>query len=104
MNLDELFIQGGLYNLNSSDVERKQKIEELLKRRNKDEENSRDEIPDDEQINRCIARNEVKTHQFRNNWPDSSRWTRNATSENERYTKISANRSSRGRSRTRQRQ
>ena len=42
MNLDELFIQGGLYNLNSSDVERKQKIEELLKRRNKDEENSRD--------------------------------------------------------------
>jgi len=26
MNLDELFIQGGLYNLNSSEVERKQKI------------------------------------------------------------------------------
>ena len=36
MNLDELFIQGGLYNLNSSDSERKQKIEELLKRRKED--------------------------------------------------------------------
>lgn len=36
MNLDELFIQGGLYNLNSSDSERKEKIEELLKRRKKD--------------------------------------------------------------------
>jgi hypothetical protein len=38
MNLDELFIQGGLYNLNSSEAERKQKIEDLLKRRNQDEE------------------------------------------------------------------
>ena len=44
--------------MNSSDVERKQKIEELLKRRQKDEENNQ-EIPDDEQINRCIARSEV---------------------------------------------
>ena len=59
MNLDELFIQGGLYNLNSSETERKQKIEELLKRRQEDEEGDREEIPDDEQINRCIARNEV---------------------------------------------
>ena len=64
MNLDELFIQGGLYNLNSSDTERKQKIEQLLKRRKKDEQNSRDEIPDDEQINRCIARTEEQFYRY----------------------------------------
>ena len=57
MNLDELFIQGGLYNLNSSDAERRQKIEDLLKRRNVNEDNEGEEIPDDEMINRFIARN-----------------------------------------------
>ncbi len=36
MGLDQLFIQGGLYNLNSSDADRKQKIEDILKRKDKD--------------------------------------------------------------------
>ena len=39
MNLDELFIQGGLYNLKSNETERRQKIEDVLKRTNNLEEN-----------------------------------------------------------------
>lgn len=61
MNLDELFIQGGLYNLNSTDMQRKQKIEDLLKKRNNDEENDT-EITDDDMINRFIARSEVQNN------------------------------------------
>ena len=87
MNLDELFIQGGLYNLNSSESERKQKIEELLKRRQKDEENSREEIPDDEQINRCIARSEVFDFLFRINLKDISKWIKKDMKVRRRYTK-----------------
>ena len=34
MNLNEIFIQGGLYNLNSSEAERRKKIEDLLKKSN----------------------------------------------------------------------
>ena len=37
MNLDELFIQGGLYNLSSSEAERRKKIEDVLKRTNKED-------------------------------------------------------------------
>ncbi len=60
MNLDELFIQGGLYNLSSSEAERRKKIEDVLKRTNKDEEDiDGDEIPDDETLNDWIARDEV---------------------------------------------
>lgn len=36
MNLNELFIQGGLYNLNSSEAERRKKIEDILLKRRKD--------------------------------------------------------------------
>jgi hypothetical protein len=38
MNLNELFIQGGLYNLSSSEAERRQKIEDILLKRRKDNE------------------------------------------------------------------
>lgn len=40
MNLNELFIQGGLYNLNSSEAERRQKIEDILLKRRKDNEDN----------------------------------------------------------------
>lgn len=61
MNLDQLLIQGGLYNLNSSEAERKQKIYGLLKRQNINEDNDAEEIPNDEMINKFIARSEVET-------------------------------------------
>lgn len=60
MNLNELFIQGGLYNLNSSEAERRKKIEDiLLKTRKDNEDNEEDEIIDDEMINQYIRRSDV---------------------------------------------
>ncbi len=60
MNLNELFIQGGLYNLNSSEAERRKKIEDiLLKTRKDNEDNEDEEILDDEMINQYIKRSDV---------------------------------------------
>lgn len=42
-----MFIQGGLYNLKSSDAERRQKIEDLLKDKRFFEYEESDEIPTD---------------------------------------------------------
>lgn len=58
MNLDEIFIQAGLYNQKSTESERRERLEDLLKKKNIYEELD-DEIPNDEQINEMLARNEV---------------------------------------------
>jgi SNF2 family DNA or RNA helicase len=91
MNLDELFIQGGLYNLSSSEAERRKKIEDVLKRTNKDEEDiDGDEIPDDETLNDWIARDEVNFFLiFRMNMKGSVRWTKKGTSKTALLTSIS---------------
>ena len=63
MDLDEMFIQGGLYNLKSSDAERKQKIEGLLKKR-EDEEVREEEIPNDDTINMYLKRSHEEYEYF----------------------------------------
>lgn len=63
MNLDEIFIQAGLYNQKSTDSERRERLEDLLKKKNIYEELD-DEIPNDEQINEMLARNEVFNLEF----------------------------------------
>lgn len=60
MSLNELFIQGGLYNLNSSEAERRKKIEDILLKTRKDiEENDEEEIIDDDMINQFLRRTDV---------------------------------------------
>jgi ATP-dependent helicase STH1/SNF2 len=56
-DLDEVIIQAGMYNDRSTDVERREKLEDLLKKRATDSD-SDDEIPDDEQLNELLARHE----------------------------------------------
>lgn len=58
MNLDQIFIQGGLYNLQSSEAERRQKLQDLFKKKKKDEDIEAEEIPDDEMINKYISRDQ----------------------------------------------
>jgi len=58
-DLDEVIIQAGMYNDRSTDVERREKLEDLLKKRATDSD-SDDEIPDDEQLNELLARHEVR--------------------------------------------
>ena len=58
--LDQMFIQGGLYNLKSSEAERRQKIEDLLKDKKFFEYEQSDEIPGDDLINRYISRDEIE--------------------------------------------
>ncbi len=57
-SMDEILIQAGMYNEKSTDTERREKLEDLLKKRSPDEE-ADDEIPDDDLINENLARNEV---------------------------------------------
>ena len=57
-DLDEVIIQAGMYNDRSTDLERREKLEDLLKKRATDSD-SDDEIPDDEQLNELLARHEV---------------------------------------------
>lgn len=61
-NLDEKIIRAGMYNTKYSEQERRKKLEDLLKLEKEEEEgevNEENEIPNDEQINEMIARNEV---------------------------------------------
>jgi len=55
--MDEVIIQAGMYNDRSTDVERREKLEDLLKKRATDSD-SDEEIPDDEQLNELLARHE----------------------------------------------
>ena len=56
--MDEILIQAGMYNDKATDSERREKLEDLLKKRSPDAD-SDDEIPDDEALNEIIGRNEV---------------------------------------------
>ena len=56
--MDEILIQAGMYNDKATDVERREKLEEMLKKKSSDTD-SDDEIPDDEALNEIIGRNEV---------------------------------------------
>ncbi len=58
MGLDEMIIQAGLYNQKSTDNDRKEKIENLLRKRNRYD-GVDDEIPNNELLNEMLARNEV---------------------------------------------
>lgn len=55
--MDEILIQAGMYNEKSTESERRERIEDLLKRKATDDD-SDDEIPDDEQVNEMLSRNE----------------------------------------------
>jgi hypothetical protein len=57
-SLDEVLIQAGMYNERSTDSERREKLEDLI-RKKAENSDSEDEIPDDEQVNEMLARNEV---------------------------------------------
>lgn len=62
-SLDEMVIQAGMYNNRSSDQERRQKLEEIIKRQNIQEKRN-DEIPNDEEINKLISRNDAEFEFF----------------------------------------
>ena len=77
MNLNELFIQGGLYNLNSSEAERRKKIEDILLKRRKDNENDEEEeILDDDMINQYLRRSDVHSLSFRKSTRSLRGWMR----------------------------
>ena len=56
-SLDEMVIQAGMYNNRSTDLERRQKLEEIIKRQNIKEKRD-DEIPNDDEINKLISRDD----------------------------------------------
>lgn len=64
--LDEMVIQAGLYNNKSTDAERRQRLEEIIKKQNLGNEDS-EEIPNDEEINRIMARNDAEFEIFQEN-------------------------------------
>ena len=61
--MDDILIQGGLYNLNSSESERRQKIEDVLKKTGETG-NKKDEIPNDEMINKFLSRSQEEFEAF----------------------------------------
>jgi len=56
-NLDNVVIQAGLFNQKASDMDRRKKLEDLLKQDEKNTDEEDDSVPDDEQINEMLARN-----------------------------------------------
>lgn len=53
----ETLIEAGLYNMNSTEYDRKNKLEEIFKRQSMKREDD-EEIPNDEEINRILARSD----------------------------------------------
>ena len=62
-DMDDKVIGAGLYNSRYSEIERRNKLMDILKNENKDEEED-DEILNDEQINEYIARNDEEFNKF----------------------------------------
>ena len=62
-NMDEKVIRAGLYNSKYSESERRNKLMDILKNENKEEEEE-DEILNDDQINEDISRNEEEFEKF----------------------------------------
>ncbi|KAE9552456.1 hypothetical protein FO519_004341 [Halicephalobus sp. NKZ332] len=61
LNVDEKVIQAGKFDQRSTGAERRQILEEIIRR---EEENDEDEIPDDESINMIIARGDDEFEHF----------------------------------------
>ena len=56
-NLDEKIIKAGLFNIKSSDTERRKRLEDLL-RLEKEDDDEEDEVPNDDEVNTMLARSE----------------------------------------------
>eukprot|EP01022_Parablepharisma_sp_SALTPOND_P021984 TRINITY_DN43_c9_g1_i1.p1 TRINITY_DN43_c9_g1~~TRINITY_DN43_c9_g1_i1.p1 ORF type:complete len:1498 (-),score=197.37 TRINITY_DN43_c9_g1_i1:969-5462(-) len=65
-NLDNVVIQAGLFNQKASDIERRKKLEDLLRQDEKNTDEEDDAVPDDEQINEFLARNEQEFQEYQN--------------------------------------
>jgi ATP-dependent helicase STH1/SNF2 len=59
-SLDDMIIQAGLFNQKSTEVERRGQIEEMIKRHEADDFEEDSDIPNDQEINRMLARNEFE--------------------------------------------
>ena len=64
MGLDAVIIQAGLYNQRSTDQERKERLQDFFRSKNKVDLFEAEEIPNDEQINEWIARSEEEFEAF----------------------------------------
>lgn len=62
-NLDEMVIEAGHYNNRATDGDRRTHLEEIIKKLNL-EKADEDEIPDDEEINKILARNDEEFNLF----------------------------------------
>ena len=56
--MDDVVIQAGLFNQNSTDVERRDRIEEMIKRQDAGDEEEDNDIPGDAEVNAMLARND----------------------------------------------
>jgi ATP-dependent helicase STH1/SNF2 len=63
-NLDGMVIQAGLFNQKSTDVERRQRLEELIKKNQATDDSEEEEIPNDEEINHMLARSDQELIDF----------------------------------------
>ena len=87
MGLDKLIIQAGLFNQQSTDSDRREKLEHLLKN-NAYQDELDDDIPDDLNINEMLARNGVISL-IRMNLKYLTKWTKVATKKNNIFIRIS---------------
>ena len=62
-SLDEMVIQAGLYNNRSTDLERRQRVEEIIKKQSLERDDD-DEIPNDEEINKILSRDDEEFELF----------------------------------------
>ena len=62
-NLDEKIIKAGLFNIKSSDTERRKRLEDLLRIEKEDDEEE-DEVPNDDEVNTMLARSEEEYKLF----------------------------------------
>lgn len=63
-SLDDMVIQAGLFNQKSTEVERRDRIEQMIKKQDKDEEEEDSDIPTDVDINQMLARDESEFELF----------------------------------------
>ena len=63
-NLVEALIDSGLYNLKSTDYDRKERLEQIFKKQSLEKDEVDDEIPDDEEINKILARSDEEYEIF----------------------------------------
>ena len=55
-SLDDMVIQAGMFNQKSTEVERRDRIEQMIKRQDQGDEEEDSDIPNDEEINQMLAR------------------------------------------------